>query len=87
MGLSAASRNAGLCLKPTSSPNTRKANKEMLKTDLEVVNALLRTYATNDLIADTDATLTHYIQLLTMSQSQYAEALVAKWLRFGKVYK
>lgn len=84
-GLSAAELNERLYLKPASPSNTLRSKKGMMRTYQKMASYLLHTYATDDVIADTDDTLTCYIQPWTMSPLQYAEALVSKLLRCGEV--
>lgn len=48
---------------------------------------LLQTYATNDVIAETDAAWKSYTQPYTMTPTQYAKALVPKSLKFAEVYE
>lgn len=85
-GSSTVALDAHLCLKPTSSQNTPRVKEEMLRTYLEVVNSLLHIYATDNVIAETGAALTRYIQASTMLLPRYAEALIAMSLKCGEVY-
>lgn len=68
--------NAFLRLKPASSSNTARANIKAFKTSSEEVNYLLYTYSSDDLIGETDATLTRHTQPKTMDLTQYADAEV-----------
>lgn len=83
-GSSAATLNGRLCLKPTSSWNTCRAKEGMLRTYLKVMNFLLQTNASEDVVAKTAATLTRYTQLSTILPTQYAKTLVSKSLRCGE---
>lgn len=47
---------------------------------------LFQTYATDDIIAETDTTLKRYTEPLTMLPTQYEETLVSKSLRCGEIY-
>lgn len=58
----------------------------MLRTYPKVEKYLLQTYAIDNVIAETDASLTRYIQPLTMSPTQYAESFVASSLRCVEFY-
>lgn len=80
-GSSAAAFNARLYLTPTSSSNTHRTEERMLRTSPEVVNHLLETCATDKVIAEKDAALTHYCQSPATLRTQLEEALVTESLR------
>lgn len=51
-----------------------------------MVNYVIYTYATDDVIPETDTASARFTQSLTMSPAQYAEALVVKSLSCGEVH-
>lgn len=53
----------------------------------QVVKCLLRTYATDDNIVDTDEEINTFIQPPNHNPSQYVEKLVANTLRCGDAYE
>lgn len=57
---SAAALNAGLFLAPAWSSNAYREKDGMFVTWPKVINYLIQTYATGDVIAKTDAALTRY---------------------------
>lgn len=58
----------------------------MLRSYPDVVRYHFETYATDDVIAETDAALPRYIRPSTLSPVQYAEALVTTSLRCKELY-
>lgn len=50
-----------------------------------MVSSLLKTYATDDVIAKTHAAVTRYIQTSTKEPLQYADVLMTKSLRCREV--
>lgn len=68
------------------SKSHRRHKEGTLTTYCEVVNYLLETYATDDVIAETDAEILRFTQPPTKSPTEYAEALWNKALRCDRVY-
>lgn len=71
-----AALNARLCVNPTSSSNMPRAKEGTLRTYVEVVSYVLRTYAYDAFTAKTDAALSRYIQQQIKLSAQCAEDLV-----------
>lgn len=86
-GSPAAAPNARLCLKPTSSSKTSRANEGLSRTYPEVVHDHLQTYSTREFSAEADATIRRYIQLSYMTPTQYPSSLATKSLWCGKSYE
>lgn len=63
-----------------------RAKNEMLRTYVDAVIEHFRTFVNDDVMAETDAASTLYMQPLAMSPTQYAEALATKSPRCGGVY-
>lgn len=61
------------------------AKNGMLRTNTEVMSNLFQTYAIDDVIAETDAALTSYIQPFHIVQTQYAKAVVTVSRRVGEL--
>ena len=59
---------------------------EVLSSYPEVVNYLLRTYATDEIIAEAYSEVTNYIQSTGMSEMEYGDRLWRKALRCGNVF-
>lgn len=59
--------------------------ESMLSSCKEVMNHLLETYATNDVISETEMNMQNYQQPLHMTPTQYAEALWSKALRCNQM--
>ena len=59
---------------------------EVLSSYPEVVNYLLRTYATNEVIAEAYAEVTNFLQSSRMSETEYGDRLWEKALRCGNVF-
>lgn len=68
----------------TSNKSSRDTSK--LTTYCEVVQYLLRTYSTDDIIAEVEASLMRFTQGDRMNETDYAQALWTKALRCGTVY-
>ena len=60
-------------------------HKEALPTYCEVVNYLLRTFATHEVIATAYADLTSYVQATGMTETDYGDTLWDKTIRCGSV--
>jgi len=70
-----------------STPETAGESKEgKLTTYSDVVNYLLHTYASDDVIAETEAGLRQFVQTPKMTEQDYATQLTLKVLRCGAVY-
>lgn len=52
-----------------------------------IVNFLVKTYATNEAVAETESDITCFTQPSNMTLSQYVEELVTKTLRCGDLYE
>lgn len=72
-GSSAVWLNARLCVQPNLSSDTSRAEERMLRTYRKVINYLLQTYASNDVIAEANDALRRRGQPLAMSPTQYGE--------------
>ena len=59
---------------------------EVLSSYPEVVNYLLRTYATNEVMAEAYADVTNFLQSSGMSETEYGDRLWRKALRCGNVF-
>lgn len=64
--------------------NAHEAGK--LKGYCQVVNYLLETYATDDVVAEDEADITNYEHPKSMSAMQYLQAMWKEALRCGQVY-
>ena len=60
-------------------------HKEALSTYCEVFNYLLRTFATNEVIATAYADLTSYVQATGMTETDYGDKIWDKTIRCGSV--
>lgn len=69
-----------------SHPKSGKAKKGKLTSYSEAINYLLQTYASDDVVAEAEADLRHFVQNRSMSPQEYATALTLKVLRCGPVY-
>lgn len=56
----------------------------MLGTYLELVICAFENYATDDVITQTNISVTQYIQAVSMSLRRYAESLAKKSIRIGE---
>lgn len=78
-------KKAELTVKMTKNEDLRNKQRRKL-TSHEVVNYLLRTYATHELSAEDDAEIKQFRQHSRMSFSQYAQELQTKAHNFGTDY-
>lgn len=77
---------AALKLRIALLPRSCRRRKEgALTTYWEVVNYLLDTYATDDVVAKTHARMGHYTQLQKKTPAEYADLLRTKVLRCDRV--
>lgn len=53
----------------------------------QVVNFLLKTFATNIVIAEFESNITHFVSPSKMTPSQFTAELVTKALQHGDVYE
>lgn len=60
--------------------------EETFTTHCEVLNYLLEPYASDDVIADTEAEIMRFSQPLNETQTEHAELLWAEALRGDRVY-
>ena len=67
-------------------PSAARRGPVKLRTYDQVVNHLIRTYATDDIIADTEADIDSFKQPQNKTASEYADLLHTKTLRAGAVY-
>lgn len=86
-GFSAVSFITRLRRKLTSSSTTPSARERLFWGYPEGVKYLVYAYATDDVIAQTDAVLMRYIKLSTVSLTRNADALENKSGRCGEVHE
>ena len=77
---------AALTMRIESNVKKSKPSKGQLRTYSEIVNYLLKTYASDDVIAEAEEGLRHFVQAPGMTELDFATKLTLKVLRCGHVY-